>query len=270
MESSHIHYLLFLFLLRSSLTVANDLNCHVGKLRTVENFPVTWFADRIETCSDKQLLCQETVVMIKSGSRIAILATKGCISEGSKAVTYIQNSEFSGLIVVSYSNYCNISMCNDIKDLSQIWKPQEEIPGILEDRHGGEKAVRQDLALLLSFPPVSNLSSSIHCPTCVALGSCLNVSSLPCPRGINGCYSGRIRFTGEGIDSPVEVRGCSSMTHCELMSGFTMIGPMAVSEVCPHPTFLQRRAESRASCLCLPVQGLQLLTPFLGPLAHLL
>ncbi|XP_042524102.1 testis-expressed protein 101 [Dipodomys spectabilis] len=245
MGGLHIHYLLFLFLLRASLTVANDLYCHVGKLRTVENFPVTWFTEKIETCEDNQLLCQETVIMIKSGSRIAILATKGCVSEGSKAVTYIQNSEFPGLIVVSYSNYCDISLCNDIKYLSRIWKPREEIP-------------------------VSNTSTSIHCPTCVALGSCFNVSSLPCPRGINGCYAGRIMFSGEGIDSPVEVKGCSSMTHCELMNGFSMIGPLSVSEVCPRPSFLQRRAESRAPWPCLPGRGLQLLTPLLGPLAHLL
>ncbi|XP_048185942.1 testis-expressed protein 101 [Perognathus longimembris pacificus] len=234
----------------------------------METYPVTWLTEKVDICDANHFLCQETLIMIKSGSRIAILATKGCVSEGSKSVTYIQNSEFPGLIVISYSKYCDTSLCNNIKDLSQIWKPQEEIPGALE---GGREVLREHHGqLLLSFPPVSNMSTSVHCPTCVALGSCFNVTSLPCPRGINGCYAGRIMFSGEGIDTLVEVKGCSSMTHCELMNGFSMIGTLSISEVCPHPSLVQRSTESGAPWLCLPVRGLQLLTPLLGLLAHLL
>jgi hypothetical protein len=56
----------------------------------------------------------------------------------------------------------------------------------------------QDTALIvpLFLPPAPNTSTMLHCPTCLALGSCTSVPSLPCHRYATRCYRGRIGLTG--------------------------------------------------------------------------
>lgn len=64
------------------------------------------------------------------GARTAVLATKGCISEGTQAVTFAQHSPPPGIITVSYSNYCEDSLCNNQKNLVELWRP-DVTPGTL-------------------------------------------------------------------------------------------------------------------------------------------
>lgn len=69
-----------------------------------------------------------------TGAKTAVLATKGCISDGTQAVTYVQHSPPPGVITVSYTSYCEASFCNDKKDLQELWRPEEAV-----EASGGER-----------------------------------------------------------------------------------------------------------------------------------
>ncbi|XP_019612162.2 testis-expressed protein 101 [Rhinolophus sinicus] len=231
MGTHHIQTLLFLFLLgASSLALAQDLYCHKGISMSIEEDPrstFNWTTEKVETC-DNGSLCQESMLIIKSGARTAVLATKGCISEGTQAVTFAQHSPPPGIITVSYSNYCEDSLCNNQKNLTELWRPD--------------------------VTPASNVSTTLHCPTCVALGTCLSAPALPCPKGTGRCYQGRLRIIGGDINSALEVKGCTSITGCRLMSGLLTIGPMWVNEICPYQSLIQpRKIENGATLLPISV-----------------
>ncbi|XP_014650608.1 PREDICTED: testis-expressed sequence 101 protein [Ceratotherium simum simum] len=228
---------LFLFLLgASSLTLAKNLYCHKGVSVSIEEDPrntFNWTTGKVETC-DNGAFCQESVLLIKAGAKTAVLATKSCISEGTQAITFVQHSPPSGILTISYSNYCEDSLCNNREDLSELLKPEQT--------------------------PVPNVTTPLHCPTCVALGTCLSAPSLPCPSDTTRCYQGRLQIVGGGINSPLEVKGCTSVTGCRLMSGIFTVGPMWVKEMCQPQSLTQpRKAENGATWLLISVWRLELL-----------
>uniref|UniRef100_A0A2K6SWC2 Testis expressed 101 n=1 Tax=Saimiri boliviensis boliviensis TaxID=39432 RepID=A0A2K6SWC2_SAIBB len=243
MGTPGIQHLLILLVLGTSFLTSNlELRCEKGLSMTLEADPsnmFNWTTEEVETC-DSETLCQETILMIKAGTETAILATKGCILEEAEATTVVQHSPPPGLTVISYSNYCEDSLCNDKDSLSQLWD--------------------------FSGTTASTVSATLHCPTCVALGTCFNAPSLPCPNGTTRCYQGKLEITGGGIESSVEVKGCTAMIGCRLMSGILAVGPMFVREVCPRQLHTEsRKTENGAICLPIPVWGLQLLLPLLLP-----
>lgn len=69
-----------------------------------------------------------------TGPNAAVLATKSCSSEGTQAVTFVQHSPPPGIMVVSYSSYCEDSLCNNRVNLPDLWNPSM-LPGTL----GGER-----------------------------------------------------------------------------------------------------------------------------------
>nr|XP_023398871.1 testis-expressed protein 101 [Loxodonta africana] len=246
-----------------------------------------WTAGKVETC-DNGRFCQETILMIAAGevrmewlswvggrvimsmskvfplspaqtlnppstfppscllagAEYAILATKGCIPAEVPETTLIQHAPAPGLVAFSFSNYCDEPLCNNKDSMSSIWTPEDS--------------------------PASGVSTSLYCPTCVALGTCFSAPSLPCPNSTTQCYQGKLQLTGGGINTVVEVKGCTAITGCRLMSGFFTVGVMEVKEVCPHQSLAQpRKVENGATRLPFPVWGLELLLLFLlQPLAH--
>nr|KAF6408229.1 testis expressed 101 [Molossus molossus] len=108
MGTRHAQGLLVLFLLGASWTLAQNLSCHKGTSLNIDDSPSTafnWTTEKVETC-DNGSLCQESALMIKAGTNAAILTTKGCSSEGTQAVTFVQHSPPPGIMIVSYSSYC--------------------------------------------------------------------------------------------------------------------------------------------------------------------
>ncbi|XP_032341796.1 testis-expressed protein 101 [Camelus ferus] len=214
--------LLLLFLLGAPTLTLQNLKCQKATFKGIEEDPrdtFNWTTEKVETC-DNGALCQETVLMIKSGINTVILATKGCSSEGTPEILFVQHAPPPGIFVVSYSNYCEEPLCNNRKDLYEIWSPEET--------------------------PASSESATLFCPTCVALGTCLNAPSLPCPNGTNRCYQGKLQVTGGGLNTPLEIKGCTSITGCRLMSGVYTVGPMWLKEVCPFKTLTPRKVENAA------------------------
>ncbi|XP_004694000.1 PREDICTED: testis-expressed sequence 101 protein [Condylura cristata] len=220
--------------------------CHKGISVSIEGDseqPFNWTTEKVETC-DNEIYCQESVLVIKTGGQTAVLATKGCIAEGEQAVTFVQHSPFPGIFTISYSNYCGSSFCNSREGISELLQTQ-----------------------VTSAP---GKATSLHCPTCVALGSCSSAPSLPCPSGVTHCYQGRLQVIGGGINAELEIKGCSSSAGCRLMSGFFTIGPMWVKEKCPFQPLSQPQIiENGATCLPIAVQrSALLLPPLLQQLAH--
>ncbi|XP_076987750.1 testis-expressed protein 101 [Tamandua tetradactyla] len=237
MGTCHIHGLLFLSLLGAfSPILAQSLFCNKGKATFIEGDPgssFNWTTEKIDTC-DKGTFCQETVLLIEAGVEMAVLATKGCSVAEMETITLVQHTPPPGLVAVSYSNFCEESLCNDKDSLPLFWKSAETSAP--------------------SVPP------TLHCPTCVALGTCFSAPSLPCPNGTTHCYQGKLQVTGGGIDSTVEVRGCTTVAGCRLMSGILAMGPMEVKETCVHlPLTQPRRAENGAPWLPISVWKLELL-----------
>ncbi|XP_059109505.1 testis-expressed protein 101 [Peromyscus eremicus] len=248
MTACCIQYFLFLFLLGAShWTLAQNLHCEVGRNLHLEDDPGRTFnwTSKVERC-DPNELCQETILLIKAeGTKTAVLASKGCADQEIESMTFIQYTPPAGLVVASYSNYCNDTLCNNRDSISQFWKPPETIA-------------------------TSRTSGALHCPTCVALGPCSNAPSLPCPNSTTQCYQGRLELSGGGMDSVVHVKGCTTMIGCRLMATMTSVGPMTVKETCSYHSFLQpRKAESKASWMLASLWLLELLSPaLLLPLNH--
>nr|XP_030729927.1 testis-expressed protein 101 isoform X2 [Globicephala melas] len=274
--------------------VAQNLRCQKSTFVGLEADPAetfNWTTDKAETC-DNGALCQETVLMIKAGkmrtrplgwwgrgrgegdyghvnavppspgqtsgaappstflpscltagTKTAILATKGCSSDGAPAITIIQHTPAPGLIAISYSNYCEDSFCNNKEDLHELWRTEE-----IDAPRG---------------------STDLRCPTCLALGSCLNAPSLSCPNDTNQCYQGKLQVTGGDLSAPLEIKGCTSADGCRLMSGIFTIGPLRVKETCPLRSISPRKVESGATWLHTSVWRLELLLPLsLQALVH--
>ncbi|KAM9631887.1 testis-expressed protein 101 [Trichechus inunguis] len=252
MGTCHIHGLLFLFLLgTASLScmygkVAQHVRCHKGIYVSIEADPLNtfnWTSEKVETC-DNGTFCQESILMITAGAEYAFVATKGCIPAGMPEMTLIQHTPAPGLMSVSFSNYCEEPLCNNKDSMSSIWMPH--------------------------LSPAPSVSTSLSCPTCVALGTCFSAPSLPCPSGTTRCYQGKLYITGGDINTLVEVKGCTAITGCKLMSGVFSVGVMEVKEVCPHQSLTQpRKLESGATSLPISVWGLELLLLLLlQPLVH--
>ncbi|XP_012508815.1 PREDICTED: testis-expressed sequence 101 protein [Propithecus coquereli] len=242
MGTCHIRGLLFLFLLGASASALAQqyLYCHKGVSVNIEEDPTNafnWTTEKVETC-DNGTVCQETALMIKAGTKTAVLVTKGCISGEMQILTFVQHTPPPGLVAVSYSSYCDDSFCNDKNSLFQFWNREET--------------------------SVSTEPTTLQCPTCVALGNCSSAPSLPCPRGTTRCYEGKLEITGGGIESSVGVKGCTAMRDCKLMASVSTVGPMLVKEICPKQLLTEpRKAENGATYLPISVWRLQLLLPLL-------
>ncbi|XP_059008714.1 testis-expressed protein 101 isoform X1 [Mustela lutreola] len=239
--------LFFLLLGPPSLALEPSLYCHRGISTSIEKDPkrtFNWTTEKVETC-DSGSFCQESLLMIKAGAKTAVLGTKGCVTEGTLATTYIQHSPPPGIITVSYSSYCEESLCNSKGSLMELWREEET-----QRTPGGET---------WGLREAPSVAPRFHCPTCVALGTCPNAPSLPCPNDTIQCYQGRLQITGGGINSFLEVKGCTSVIGCRLMSGIFTVGPMWVEEICPYQSLPQpRKTENGATWLPVLVWRLEL------------
>ncbi|XP_052036028.1 testis-expressed protein 101-like isoform X2 [Apodemus sylvaticus] len=239
--------LLGFLLIASHWTLVQNISCEVSQTLSLEDDPSRTFnwTSQAEICNPGEF-CQETVLLIKAeGTKTAILASKSCVPQGTETMTFVQYTAPPGLISISYSNYCNDSLCNNKENLASIWRVPEPTA-------------------------TTNMSGARHCPTCLALGPCASAPSMPCANGTTQCYQGRLEFSGGGLDSILHVKGCTTMIGCRLMASIVSVGPMTVKETCSYQSLLQPRlAETGASWMPTSVWVLELLLPaLLLPLTH--
>jgi hypothetical protein len=60
-----------------------------------------------------------------TGPKTAVLATKGCISQVLEGVTFIQHFDSPDLTAVSFSNFCEESLCNNKENVFHFWKTRK-------------------------------------------------------------------------------------------------------------------------------------------------
>ncbi|XP_068847739.1 testis-expressed protein 101 [Capricornis sumatraensis] len=238
MGACHFQGLLLLFLVgASTLIMAQKLFCQKGTFTGIQEDPANtfnWTSEKVEAC-DNGALCQETILLVKTaGTKTAILATKSCSLDGTPAITYIRHAADPGLVAVSYSNYCEDPFCNNREGFYDIWNIQET----KEETKG---------------------TTGLRCPTCLAVGSCLNAPSLACPNDTDRCYQGKLQISEGNVNSLLEVKGCTSIIGCRLMSGVFKIGPLWVKETCPFMSISTRKIDSGATWLHTSVWKLKLL-----------
>uniref|UniRef100_A0A8B9XF76 UPAR/Ly6 domain-containing protein n=1 Tax=Bos mutus grunniens TaxID=30521 RepID=A0A8B9XF76_BOSMU len=285
MGACHFQGLLLLFLVGApTLIMAQKLFCQKGTFMGIQEDATNmfnWTSEKVEAC-DNGTLCQETILLIKTGkmrkgqlgwwgqgtggddyvhyvktvppspgqtvaspptffpscltagTKTAILATKSCSLDGTPAITFIQHTAAPSLAAISYSNYCEDPFCNNREGLYDIWNIQET-----EEETKG--------------------TTSLHCPTCLALGSCLNAPSVACPNNTDRCYQGKLQVSEGNVNSLLEIKGCTSIIGCRLMSGVFKIGPLWVKETCPSMSISTRKIDNGATWLHTSVWKLKLL-----------
>ncbi|XP_056681923.1 CD177 antigen-like [Monodelphis domestica] len=204
---------LLLWLLGAGLTLRTQaLVCKRGFLThadTADAFPISWTVRLNETCEPGQV-CQETLILLQSGNKVAIAQSQGCTgaqaqAQGSESQD-IQHRAPPGVTIASYTRVCHSDLCNDLSNSVPLWTPT---------------------------PTEAPAPGGLQCPVCLAFHSCpSNAPLVTCPSGTTHCYSGTIRLSGGGLSHPLRVQGCVPHDGCQLLNGTKAIGPITLTERC--------------------------------------
>ncbi|XP_055991599.1 CD177 antigen-like [Sorex fumeus] len=193
--------------LRESCQPSEFLTCHRGALIQHNRILVAWKTDEIEMCNEGRV-CQESLLLITTGSSTLILGSKGCAEQKDplSQKKILVHSRPPGVLFASYSHFCNSSGCNDANS-SEI--------------------------LLDSLPgPVPQSPGNVKCPSCVNFtGQCPEEPEvLRCPKSSSHCYQGFLKIIGGELDSEIYVQGCMDQHSTTLLNRTQFIGNLLVIE----------------------------------------
>ncbi|KAL4663837.1 hypothetical protein H8959_003462 [Pygathrix nigripes] len=191
---------------------AQELLCQFGTALDVWNvsqLPLHWTPKEI-SC-DSGLGCQDTMVLIESGSQVSMVLSKGCTEAKDQEPRVTEHRMGPGLSVLSYTYVCrHKDFCNNLVTTAPLWTPQ---------------------------PPAE--PGSLRCPVCLSMEGCPEgTTEEMCPKGTTHCYNGLLRLRGGGIFSNLRVQGCMPQPSCNLLNGTQEIGPLRVTENCNTKDFL--------------------------------
>ncbi|XP_015985380.2 ly6/PLAUR domain-containing protein 4 [Rousettus aegyptiacus] len=153
--------------------------------------------------------CEETLVLIETGTRRGVVGFKGC----SPAPSYPQQVSYlvspPGLSIASYSRVCRTYLCNNLTNMAPFTKLKENA----------------------SKPTAF---SSHSCPTCVGEHSkdCLPnfVTTDSCPYDAPKCYSSTLRFQAGYLNTTFLLMGCAR-DHHKILAHAHHIGYIRVTEI---------------------------------------
>ncbi|XP_046311414.1 ly6/PLAUR domain-containing protein 4 [Marmota monax] len=195
----------------SSLPWADTLLCYEARasaFRAVTFHNWRWFLMRSMVCKLREG-CEETLVLIESGTRRGVVGFKGCTSSLSyhQQVSYLVSPP--GVSIASYSHVCRTFLCNNLTNL-------------------------QPFLRLKAKSAKSTSSSSNTCPTCVGRHNeeCLPnfVSTETCPSVAHSCFSSTFKFQAGTLNTTFLILGCARK-YQNLLSDFHHIGSIKVTEV---------------------------------------
>ncbi|XP_036599580.1 CD177 antigen-like [Trichosurus vulpecula] len=179
---------------------------HLVAIKDKSDFPLSFTASYRETCEPGEA-CQDTLILLESGDRVAIAFSKGCQRGRTREPLNTWHRRPPGVTISSYTHVCHSDLCNNLSSTFPLWR---------------------------SRPPTAAPSSSgLQCPTCVALGSSCSSTALSlCPEGTSQCYQGLLQLSGGGITRNFSIQGCApeAVTGCRLLGNTQAFGPIAVTE----------------------------------------
>ncbi|XP_072463960.1 testis-expressed protein 101-like [Notamacropus eugenii] len=188
--------------------------------RKLNSEPELWSSSLKHTrrCENWEV-CQETLLMLETGSQAVIVGSKGCTPAGNRISGVTEHSSPPGIMIISYIRYCNVNYCNNSTSTAPVLRPKAHL--VTRDQ---EHALR--------------------CPTCLALYSCpTKVHVHRCNEKALRCYNGTIQIKGEDTTYHLGLLGCSTVPNCELFLGIETIGPFTLSEKClDHHRFFWPRS----------------------------
>ncbi|KAG8507031.1 Ly6/PLAUR domain-containing protein 4 [Galemys pyrenaicus] len=153
--------------------------------------------------------CEETLVLIETGTRRGVVGFKGCspIPSYPQQVSYLVSPP--GVSIASYSRVCRTYLCNNLTSLDPFVQ-------------------------LKANSPQTTTYSSQSCPTCVGGHStdCLSnfVTTDPCPYDAPKCYSSTLKFQAGFLNTTFLLMGCASEQN-KILTEFQNIGSMRVTEI---------------------------------------
>ncbi|XP_068944327.1 CD177 antigen [Petaurus breviceps papuanus] len=220
---------------------------HLIEVRDKSDFPISWNGNIRETCEPGEG-CQDTLILLESGDRVATVISKGCQRGRTQEPISTWHGRPPGVTITSYTHVCHSDLCNNLSSSIPLWHSQPPTGNLGQGeggREGRRKWVRgtkkegQDGSRSSPdpLPPQAAAPSpdGLQCPACVALGSsCSNTSLSLCPSGTSHCYKGQFQLSGGRFTVDFGVQGCApkAVTGCHLLGNTKAFGPIAVNEVC--------------------------------------
>ncbi|XP_069919380.1 ly6/PLAUR domain-containing protein 4 [Oryctolagus cuniculus] len=189
---------------------ARALLCYeatASSFRAVAFHSWDWILMRSAVCKLREG-CEETLVLIQSGTKKGVVGFKGCSSSLSypAQVSYLISPP--GVSLASYSRVCRTYLCNNLTNLEPFVQLQA----------GAPKATGH---------------SARECPTCVGRHDkeCLPnfVSVESCPAAAPACYSSTVKFQAGRLNTTILLTGCAQ-AHRHLLAEFHHIGSIWVTE----------------------------------------
>ncbi|XP_023560370.1 CD177 antigen [Octodon degus] len=188
------------------------VTCHRGSMlkikRNLAEEPVEWEANSQQVCNPGEV-CQETLLLIDPapGQKSLLLGSKGCSYPSTQSAPAVSTySNFPGILVASYAQFCSSNLCNTASDTS---------------------------VLLSSLSrPAAPVLGELQCPVCVQFGgSCAHDSTqITCPNETTHCYKGDIDTRGGGISATFSIQGCMPESSRSLLKNVQKIGIFSVKE----------------------------------------
>ncbi|EHB02510.1 Ly6/PLAUR domain-containing protein 4 [Heterocephalus glaber] len=167
-----------------------------------------WLLMRSMVCELREG-CEETLVLIETGTNKGVVGFKGC----SSALSYSPQVSYlvppPGVSIASYSRVCRTYLCNNLTTL-------------------------QPFVNLKANAPKSVPSSFHNCPSCVGEHSkeCLPnfVTRETCPNSALACYGSTLKFRAGLLNTTFLLLGCAP-DSVKLLANFQHIGSIRVTEV---------------------------------------
>ncbi|XP_048185536.1 ly6/PLAUR domain-containing protein 4 [Perognathus longimembris pacificus] len=194
----------------SSLPRGEALLCYeaiASNFRTVSFHDWDWLLTRSMVCKLREG-CEETVLLIETGTSRGIVSFKGCSSATSypPQVSYLVSPP--GISVASYSHICRSYLCNNLTNVDPFWRIKSNFPKNI---------------------PLSTRT----CPTCVGRfdEEChpAFATNETCPYSASTCYSSTLKVEAGDLNSTFLLMGCARQ-YRRLLADFQHVGSIQVTE----------------------------------------
>ncbi|KAI4558502.1 hypothetical protein MJT46_013144 [Ovis ammon polii x Ovis aries] len=179
--------------LRETCSPKGVLTCYRGIILqmspNLSRDPVKWSTSREQQCNPGEV-CQETLLLIDVGGLVSPVGIQGCVAHPSS--TLLSRTKSIGVFDVTETLaqklFCQKGTFTGIQE-----DPANTFNWTSEKVEACDNgALCQETILLVKTETKG--TTGLRCPTCLAVGSCLNAPSLACPNDTDRCYQGKLQI----------------------------------------------------------------------------